>query len=110
MIKAALEHEGPVIVVGEGKTVWSHVHIRDLAELFKIILKKIDVVPSGRKGIYFCESGEHTHLEFSQRLARAGKELGLLESDEVRSVELEEAGEQWTHGVPERAELAFGAK
>lgn len=112
MIGAAL-NSGNCIVVGDGKTVWSHVHIQDLANLFLVILRYMsesDRAPSGRKGIYFCESGSHTHLEFSERLAKAGGELGVFTSSEVQRVSIQEAGRQWAFGKSSRAELGFGAK
>ena len=67
-------------------------------------------VQHGRRGIYFSESGQHTHHEFSARLATTGKELGVLQTDKLRSVDLEEAGRQWSFGVASRTELAFAAK
>ncbi|KXT18736.1 hypothetical protein AC579_2678 [Pseudocercospora musae] len=75
MIKAALENS-ECLVIGDEKTTWSHVHIRDLAELFKMLLKRVasgDGASSETEGILFGESEMHTHLELSQRLARAGE-------------------------------------
>ena len=67
-------------------------------------------IPSGKKGIYFCETGEHSHREFSERLAVAACELGVLPSADVREVSLQEAGEKLALGSVSRAELSFAAK
>jgi nucleoside-diphosphate-sugar epimerase len=112
MIGAALK-TGGCIVAKDGKTVWSHVHVEDVADLFLTLLRGVEQgqeMPHGRKGIYFCESGEHTHLEMSQRLAKAGKELGVLATDHVEPVSLEEAANQWMFGLVGGAEASFAAK
>lgn len=112
MITAALS-TGRTIVLGDGKTVWSHIHIEDLAALFLSMLENVSLgntIPNGRKGIYFAETGMHTHLEFSQNLARAGYKMGLLESPEVDAASLEEVGRQWLPEMASMAEFAFGSK
>ncbi|KAK6086925.1 NAD dependent epimerase dehydratase family protein [Seiridium cupressi] len=104
--------QGHVAVLGEGKTVWSHIHIKDVAALFMVLLKNIELendVPKGRKGIYFSATGEHTHLEFSERMAQACYELKLLPSASVKQVDLEEAANNWVNGIQNMAELAYGA-
>ncbi|GLA35885.1 hypothetical protein AnigIFM63309_001266 [Aspergillus niger] len=93
-------------------TVWSHVHIEDLASLFIVVLKKICTgvtIPSGRKGIYFCETGEHSHREFSERLATAAYELSVLPSSDVKEITLEEAGEKLVFGCVSTAELGYSS-
>lgn len=102
-----------VSIVGKGDTIWSHVHIRDVAGLHITLLEKICTnvtIPSGRKGIYFCETGEHSHREFSERLARAAYELGVLPTADIKEITLEQAGNRLALGSVSRAELAFAAK
>ncbi|KAL2785967.1 NAD dependent epimerase/dehydratase family protein [Aspergillus keveii] len=111
IIANALERR-QVKVLSEGQTVWTHVHIEDLTDLFVLLARKIlgdENIPSGRKGIYFCETGEHTHLEIAQRLADAGADLGLFSSADVKSVRLQEAADAFAGGNMFRAELSFGA-
>ncbi|RDW76482.1 uncharacterized protein DSM5745_06474 [Aspergillus mulundensis] len=108
---------GAVSVVGKGDTIWSHVHVRDVAGLFLTLLEKICCrdgtpaanLPSGRRGIYFCETGEHSHREFSERLARAAYELGVLLTADVKEITLEQAGDKLALGSVSRAELSFAA-
>ncbi|KAJ3548880.1 hypothetical protein NM208_g783 [Fusarium decemcellulare] len=109
--KVALE-SGHVSVIGNGETVWTHVHVEDLAMLFITLLKNIlqgVAIPSGKQGIYFSETGSHTHIELAQRLAKAGKELDLLKTDEVRRVTLQEAADLWSGGVAFMTEFAHGS-
>ncbi|RAK85132.1 NAD dependent epimerase/dehydratase family protein [Aspergillus costaricaensis CBS 115574] len=111
MIADALR-TGSCSVVSEGDTVWNHVHIEDLAALHLVLLQHIFrgiKIPSGRKGIYFCETGEHSHLEFSEYLAKAGHKLGVFPSSEVAKITIQEAGEKWVFGNTSSAELGFAS-
>ncbi|KAJ5164853.1 NAD dependent epimerase/dehydratase family protein [Penicillium coprophilum] len=111
MIADAIK-SGMVSVVSEGKTIWSHVHVQDLASLHLTLLQYIctdSQIPSGRKGIYFCETGEHSHREFSELLAKAAYELDVLPTAEVKKITLQEAGDKLALGSILRAELSFGA-
>lgn len=102
-----------VKVIGDGHTTWTHVHIDDLTGLFVLLVRRIvdgERLPSGRQGIYFCETGEHTHLEMAQRLADAAVHLGLFPSADVRKVSLQEGADAFAGGNTFRAELSFGAK
>lgn len=104
---------GAVSVVLDGKTIWSHIHVQDVAGLHLTLLRHIctdSQIPCGRKGIYFCETGEHSHLEFSELLAKAAQELGVLPTAEVKEITLQEAGDKLALGSVARAELAFAAK
>ncbi|KAF5857192.1 hypothetical protein ETB97_006150 [Aspergillus alliaceus] len=105
-------NSGIVSVIEQGNTVWSHVHIEDLASLFIVLLKQICTgvtIPSGRKGIYFCETGEHSHREFSERLATAANELGVFPSSDVKEITLEEAAEKLVFGGGLNAELGYAS-
>ncbi|CAI7643757.1 unnamed protein product [Penicillium bialowiezense] len=111
MIADAIK-SGIVSVVSEGKTIWNHVHVQDVASLHMTLLQHIctdSQIPSGRKGIYFCETGEHSHREFSEMLAKAAYELGVLPTAEVKEITLQEAGDKLALGSSLRAELSFAA-
>ena len=102
-----------VKVIGDGQTTWAQVHIEDLTDLFILLVRRIvdgEHLPSGRQGIYFCETGEHTHLEMAQRLADAAVQLGLFSWADVRKVSLQEGADAFAGGNAFRAELSFGAK
>ncbi|OJJ32907.1 hypothetical protein ASPWEDRAFT_174337 [Aspergillus wentii DTO 134E9] len=111
MIADALK-TGICSVVAEGKTVWSHVHIRDLAGLHLTLLRNICAnvtIPSGRKGIYFCETGEHSYREFAESLAHTGHEMGVFPTREVKRITVQEAADKWLYGSASSAELAFAS-
>lgn len=91
MMNGAKAH-GKGFVIGTGDAVWSHIHVEDLADLYLVLLKRVvdgETIASGKKGIYFAESGSNSQMEISQMVAKAGKDLGLLPSDEVEHVDLE---------------------
>ncbi|KAJ5345716.1 NAD dependent epimerase/dehydratase family protein [Penicillium brevicompactum] len=103
---------GAVSVVSEGKTIWSHVHVQDVASLHMTLLEHIcteSQIPSSRKGIYFCETGEHSHREFSEMLSKATHELGVVPTAEVKEITLQQAGDKLALGSLLRAELSFAA-
>ena len=81
------------VVVGDGSGVIDHVHVVDLAQLYENMLWALlagTKLPSGKDGIYFCETGRHSWREIAEGVAKAGTEDGVLDTDEVRSVSLEE--------------------
>jgi nucleoside-diphosphate-sugar epimerase len=102
------------IVVGKGDGIWGHVHIEDLVNLYLLILEKIvgsktTDIPANRKGIYCSEAGETTFLDISKEIGKKGKALGVFETDEVRSLSLQEGAE--AIGFQEAVvELAFASK
>ena len=110
---AAAKKDGHVGVFGKGETIWDHVHILDVSELFVLLIGKAlagEEIPVGEKGIYFAETGFHRHREFSQLLAEGMRDAGLLASADVKEWSMQEVAEKWAGGSVGRAELAFGSK
>jgi hypothetical protein len=104
-------------MVKDCTAVWSHVHVQDLAELYKILFTKVfiekageDKVPSGRKGIYFAETGEASWRSVAEEVGRVGKELGKLETDKLQEIDVQEAANRWTDGSLFYVEAAFLSK
>jgi nucleoside-diphosphate-sugar epimerase len=111
----AAQRDGYASVIGSGAAEWDHVHIDDLLRLYELIISRIltgEVPPSNRKGIYFSETGHHSWREVSERIAREGRALGYLVTDEVREASLLEAVEKLGGGtVPSTAiELGFASR
>lgn len=72
-------------------------HILDLAPLYTLILHSFLTqapIPSGKPGIYFAETGEHTWLEVSQGIAKAAVAHGLLKDQAVGSIGLADAARE----------------
>lgn len=112
LIRRAL-HYGHAVVIGDGQAEWDHVHIADLVTLFELVLVKVlkgEDVPYGAKGLLFAETGRHTWMDVSRGIAAAGSELGLLATDEVRSVSLPEAAAWASNGSAQVRELGFASK
>jgi len=87
--------QGHGIVLGDGKGVWDHVHVEDLAELYKVVVMQIlensgKNLPSGKHGIIFSGNGRHSWLEVSQRVTDACVEMGKITDNHVRRVSLGE--------------------
>ena len=100
-------------VVGEGSGVMGHVHVQDLAQFYVATLSALldgKNLSSGKYGIYFSETGQHTWREIADGIAKAGKKLGVLDTDQVKSLSVQDAGDQFTLGTmkePHWVELTF---
>ena len=104
---------GQAVVIGEGKGVWDHVHIADLAKLYELVLAKMlaggEDLPFGKKGIIFSENGQHTWMELAKGVADAAFELGKIKTNEVRSVSIPEGAKMLSGGDELLAELGFAS-
>jgi nucleoside-diphosphate-sugar epimerase len=112
IIRAAIK-SGQVIVNGAGTGVWDAVPIADLAPLYELLLAKVlagENIPSGKRGIYFSETGDYSWRQLSEGLAAELFKQGLVKTAEVKSVSLQEAADQWSGGNTQVAELDFGSK
>lgn len=114
MIRSAIK-EKQALVIGDGKGVWTHVHIEDLAALYEVFVAKIvdgddkDLV-AGERGIYFSATGSHTWSNIAEGLAYALRICGVTETEQVRSLSLDEAAVMWTGGDQPLAEASFASK
>ncbi|KAJ5999777.1 hypothetical protein N7481_000186 [Penicillium waksmanii] len=111
LIRAAMKL-GKVPVVGDGSGIWDHVHIQDVGRCYEIILNRVltdDHVPSGKSGIFFVESGEHTWRQLSQMIADAGVALGALKSNDLQPLSLPEAKVLLGKGWGLIAEIGWGS-
>ncbi|KAF3061281.1 hypothetical protein GL218_03982 [Daldinia childiae] len=95
------------IILGDGKGVWDHVHVEDLADLYLIVLERIiakggEGVPSGKKGIIFSGNGRHQWLDVAQGVADAAFAEGQIPSNKLENLTLTEATKYMMGGdVPE---------
>ena len=112
IIRAAMKVQ-QVEVVGDGKGIWDHVHVVDLAMLYEILVVKIlaeEEISTGEKGIYFSEDGQHTWREVAEGIADAMYARALSKTEAVRSMSLGEGAERWAGGDVQVAELGFASK
>ncbi|KAI0158851.1 NAD dependent epimerase/dehydratase family protein [Pestalotiopsis sp. NC0098] len=96
-IRAVLEL-GHGVVIGDGAGEINHVHVEDLAELYRIVV--LDILekdgantPTGKKGIVFSANGIHSWMEVARGIAEACHGAGRISDPGVRSIRLEDAGE-----------------
>ena len=85
---------GAVQIVGHGLNIWSHVHIDDVAELYRLALEQ---APAG--AFYFAENGEASFADIGAAIAAR---LGLA----VEPLPAETAAQRWGEG---RALYTFGS-
>ncbi|EXJ72304.1 uncharacterized protein A1O5_04808 [Cladophialophora psammophila CBS 110553] len=112
LIRAGLKL-GKVPVVGAGSGIWDHAHIQDMACFYETVVTKIldgQDIPSGKDGIYFIESGEHTWREIAERVAEAGVALGALQTTELQTLDLQGSRDTLGGGWGLIAEIGWASK
>jgi nucleoside-diphosphate-sugar epimerase len=80
---------GQAPVLGPGVEPIDYVHIEDLVEMYELLLSNIlsgADIPSGERGIYFCENGSSTWRNVAERVGEAGVLLGVLKTAEVMEI------------------------
>ncbi|KAF2679183.1 NAD dependent epimerase/dehydratase family protein [Lentithecium fluviatile CBS 122367] len=104
---------GHAVVIEKGEGVWNHVHISDLSRyylhLFRAVMQQPEWLPSGPRGIFFVESGEHTWMQVSQGIADAMFKRGLVGTGEVKEIGLGEAAEAVTKGDEVLVEITLAS-
>jgi nucleoside-diphosphate-sugar epimerase len=110
LIRTAIK-KGQVDVITPGLGSWDAVHIEDLTKLYELLLTKVlngEDVPSGKRGIFFSETGDYTWLELATGLAQELYSQGVLKTPQVNHISLDEAAEQWG-GNAQFIELGFAS-
>jgi len=111
IIRSAIK-SGQAIVAGAGTGVWDAVHIEDLTPLYELLLAKVlagENIPSGKRGVYFSETGDYSWSQLSEGLAHELYSQGHIKTAEVKSVSLQEAADQWAGGDTQLLELCFAS-
>ncbi|KAI5455607.1 hypothetical protein BGZ63DRAFT_518955 [Mariannaea sp. PMI_226] len=89
--------------VGQGKNVWSSVHIHDVSNLFLLLVEAAaqggGSAAWGAGGFYFVENGELSWTAASRKIAEVALKQGLLESTDVECVNPEEADKIWPYST-----------
>ncbi|RSL81444.1 hypothetical protein CEP51_005825 [Fusarium floridanum] len=112
LVKKAIEVGYPEYI-GDGLGGAGHVHITDLAELYKVMILRIiqgEDVPSGREGLLFTETGYHNWFDVAKLIGEVGVSRGVLKSADPRSITVEEAAQRWeesTNGDEHITKLCF---
>jgi hypothetical protein len=93
--------------------IWNLMHIRDLANLYfflatAIITSKPNIL-SGKTGYYFAENGFQTWLSISEGIGKAGKAQGAFETDDMKSVSLQEAADYRFKDITREAESVLAS-
>jgi len=106
LVRASLGR-GRAGMVGKGLNVWPNVHIKEVAELYMLLVDRVlqdpDEVPHGREGFYFGENGEHTFYELSRAIGEGLVAIGKSSDAEPSTFSKEEI-DKYLHGYI----MAFG--
>ncbi|KAK8066531.1 hypothetical protein PG997_013278 [Apiospora hydei] len=111
-VRAALA-AGRAVMLGQGSGEWDHVHVEDLAELYRTVLDDIlqsggRRLPTGKQRIVFSGNGRHTWREVAQGVADACHAAGRIKDNTVKSVELEEGAKLFDMGVEDENVVELG--
>ncbi|KAH6960344.1 hypothetical protein HG530_008182 [Fusarium avenaceum] len=90
LAKVALER-GHAVRAGKGLASWTNVHVADLARLFTLLTESAakgsdDGDVWGENGIYLPGVGETTWADISDRVAKAAKDQGHIDTLEVEEL------------------------
>lgn len=92
-----------VVHIGAGTNVWNNVHIRDLTELYALVLEHaLSGKNNGKsyENFFWGSVGEHAWGDVTQALAQKLHTKGLVDSNTPRSVSLDEEPDlYWTAGT-----------
>ncbi|VZH95141.1 unnamed protein product [Fusarium fujikuroi] len=88
---------GPII--GAGETEWDNVHVHDLSNLIVLLSERAASNEKhsdeqeiwGPKGYFFAENGKHKWSQISALIAKEAKKQGVIESDETKVLDVDEA-------------------
>lgn len=105
MARATLE-TGRNVVIGDGKGTWDHVHVEELADLYRILVREMmkdggKRLPSGKKGIIFSANGRHNWAAVAEEVAKVCYEEGFVKHNEVEYVALDEGRRIFSPHVPQ---------
>ncbi|KAA1476179.1 NAD(P)-binding protein [Dentipellis sp. KUC8613] len=94
LIKSSLDraHAG---VIGEGKNIWPHAHVDDVAQMFITVFDAVlgpegASVAHGREGFYYVENGEYELMDVSKEVAKAFYDLGIQKTPDIKPFTEEE--------------------
>ncbi|RDB25814.1 Uncharacterized protein C2A9.02 [Hypsizygus marmoreus] len=101
LIKVSIDR-GQGGMVGLGKNVWPHVHIREITDLYILLFDYIlshKPLAHGRQGFYFGENGEYTVYELAKAISEALYHQGKAKSSKPSSFTEEEIKEYFPNGT-----------
>ncbi|KAI0030933.1 hypothetical protein K488DRAFT_53121 [Vararia minispora EC-137] len=91
-VKASIDR-GQGGMIGEGKNLWPHVEIHEVADLFNAVFRAAlaGTAPHGREGYFFGENGEYRLVDAARTYTKALHGLGNSKTPEPAPFTTEEA-------------------
>ena len=108
MAKVAME-TGNNFVISDGKGIWDHVHVKELANLYKIVVAEMmknggKHLPWGKSGIIFSANGRHNWMIVAQEVANVCYEEGIVPHNTLEHLELDEGIRMFSEHLPQIVE------
>jgi nucleoside-diphosphate-sugar epimerase len=92
LIKASLKHK-KAFQVGQGKNIWSTIHVEDLTSLYTLLIDNLlqgKITTLGAQGYFFVENGEAQFDDIVKKIAEVGHNKKVFASADVQAVITEE--------------------
>ncbi|RDW62496.1 hypothetical protein BP5796_10798 [Coleophoma crateriformis] len=92
----AIVKRGKGFTVGEGKSAWAGVHVKDLSVAIILILENALTSDGGKavwgsEGVYYVEEGEYAFADIVPKLVESLKSRGMIKCLDIDQVSTEEA-------------------
>lgn len=101
MTKAFIQ-KGYAFQIGEGRNVWTQVHVHDLSNLYLALVEAAatasDDATWNTEGYYFAENGEFYWGDMSKKLAEETKKQGYIQSADLKSYTIAQGDEVTLNG------------
>ncbi|KIW09617.1 uncharacterized protein PV09_00484 [Verruconis gallopava] len=101
MCKAFIQR-GHAFTIGEGKNIWTKVHVHDLSNLYLTLTEEAATKGAratwNDEGYYFAEDGEYVWGDMCKRIAQEAKKQGYIESDDLQTFTIEQGDEVTPNG------------
>jgi nucleoside-diphosphate-sugar epimerase len=120
LLTKAYIQRGHAFQIGEGKNVWTKVHVHDLSNLYLNLVEEAgEIVPQSRltmatansnsataggkatwndQGYYFAEAGEFVWGDMYKKIAQQTKKQGYIDDDSLRTYTVEQGDEATPNG------------
>lgn len=101
MTKAFMQ-KGYAFQIGEGRNVWTQIHVHDLSNLYLALVEaavtESAVATWNDEGYYFAENGEFFWGDMAKKLAEETKKQGYIQSADLKTYTIEQGDEATTAG------------
>ncbi|CZR55030.1 related to nucleoside-diphosphate-sugar epimerase [Phialocephala subalpina] len=93
----AFQKRGKAFIIGEGKTLFTAIHVKDLADVL-VLMTEAAVAEGGKmdwreEGVYYVEGGEYKFRDIVERIVMEMRKRGTIPGLEIEEITAEQATE-----------------